>query len=257
VIGDAMSKEKAEKASKQVSPEAARPAVAEDDRRTALEVAAVPGRAPLDVAGERRVLDELHERREAQLHRKTELESERKTHAYAAHVQHDAEASKLLSRSIDDALRLDQHLASLDDAIAEQERVVARAEAEAALEADREQARALRKELIAFMLAGKRCHEALLAFATASAELAAARDRMQRLGCHYPSPEQLRVYGVLAVHTVLMQTPWREVGRHLASHEQKWFTKLVAEWSRAVERGIAARLGEAEPATKIESEVAA
>jgi hypothetical protein len=193
---------------------------------------------------ERRILAELVERREAQRHRRIELESERKAHAHAAHAQGDAEAGKLLARVIEQSFKLDQHIESLTDAVNEQERVVARAEAEAALEADREQARALRKELIAFMLAGKRCHEALMAFATASAELTAARDGMQRLGCHYPSPEQLRVYGVLAVHTVLMQTPWREVGRHLASHEQKWFTKLVAEWSRTIHRGIAARLDE-------------
>ena len=209
-----------------------------------------------DVERQRRVLEELRQRREAQLHRKSELESERKTHAYAAHVQHDAEASKLLSRSIDEALRLDQHIASLDDALVEQQRVVARAEAAAAQEADREQARALRKQLIRFVTAGKHCHEALLAFAAASAELRAARDEMGLLGCNYPSSEQLRVFGNLAVHSALMATPWRE-GRHLAPAERKSFAGLVVEWCKVVERGIDARLGEAEPATKIEPEVAA
>jgi hypothetical protein len=234
--------------------DAARPSVVDDSPHEVV-TAAGPGR-PADVAAERRVLEELRGRREAQLHRRGELEAERRAHAHAAHAQNDQEAGKLLARVIEQSFKLDQHIESLTDAIVEQERVVARAEAEAVREADREAALALRRELIRFLHAGKACHEALAAFAVASAALVAARDAMAALGCHFPSSEQLRVLGGAAVNTALMNTPWG-VGRHLAPAEQKQFTKLVAGWSRTIERGIDARLGEAEPATKTEPEVAA
>jgi len=211
-----------------------------------------------DVERQRRVLDELKERRSNQLHRKSELENERKAHAYGAHVQHDAEAGKLLTRAIDETLRLDQHIESLTDAINEQERVVVRAEQVAAKEAEREKLLRLRGELTRFVTAGRATHQALATFVAAQAELRAALDAMHRLGCSFPSGDQLRVLGGAAVNSMLMETLWsRDIGRHLAPHERKTFAGLVAEWSRTIERGIDARLGEAEPATKTEPEVAA
>jgi hypothetical protein len=214
--------------------------------------------APLgDVAAQRRVLAELQERREAQLHRKSELESERKTHAYAAHVQHDAEAGKLLTRAIDETLRLDQHIASLDDALAEQARVVARAEAAAAQEADRAQALALREALIAFIATARQLDEALAAVALHGIKLCELQREMHRAGAAVPSGAQIDALGARCLLTACSQTPWRRHFEVLPPHERRSFSELVAYWGAAIERNIKIRLGEAEPATKIEPEVAA
>jgi len=235
--------------------DAARPSVVDDSPHEVV-TAAAPGRAA-DVASERRVLEELRGRREAQLHRKSELESERKTHAYAAHVQHDAEASKLLSRAIDEALRLDQHIASLDDAIAEQECVVARAEAAMAQEADRAQALALRQALIAFIATAGQLDDALAAVAMHGVKLCELQREMHRAGAAVPNGAQLDALGARCLLTACAATPWRRHFETLAPHESRSFSEVCAYWGQKIERNIAARLGEAEPALKIEPEVAA
>jgi hypothetical protein len=203
--------------------------------------------APLDVAAERRVLDELIARREAQLHRRTELEVERKSSAHAALALRDVEAGRVLDRVTQEAFKLDQHVAALTDAIAEQERVVVRAEQVAAKEAEREKLLQLRGELTRFVTAGRATHQALATFVAAQAELRAALNAMHELGCSFPSGDQLRVLGGAAVHTALMETLWgRDIGRHLAPGERKTFAGLVIEWSKTIERGIDARLADGE-----------
>ena len=214
-------------------------------------------RAPLDVAAERRVLDELIARREAQLHRKTELEAERKSSAHAALALRDAEAGRVLDRVTNEALKLDQHLLSLTDAINEQERVVARAEAAAAQEADRAQALALREALDAFIATARQLDDALAAVALHGIKLCELQQVMRRVGAAVPSGAQIDALGARCLLTACSQTPWKRHFEVLPPHERRSFSELVAYWGAAIERNIKIRLGEAEPATKIEPEVAA
>jgi hypothetical protein len=216
----------------------------------------IAARAPLDVAAERRVLGELVARREAQLHRKVELESERKTHAFAAHVEGNAEAGKLLSRAIDEALRLDQHLASLDDAIAEQQRRVAAAETVAAKQADRQLAVELRDTCIEFLQAARQLDGALAAVAEHGHRLHLLQEQMHRLGAAVPSAAQLDSLGYRSLLTAVSAGPWHRHFETLAPHERRSFAALCAIWVGTIERNIAARLGEAEP-TATAPEVAA
>jgi hypothetical protein len=236
--------------------DAARPSVVDDSPREVV-MAAAPGRAAELVAGERRVLAELQERREAQLHRKVELESERRAHAHAAHAQHDKEASKLLTRAIDEMLRVDQHILSLSDAVSEQERVLARAEAAAAREADRAQARRLGDTLIEFLQCARRLDDVLAQVAVQGHKLHELQQQMHALGAAVPSAAQLDSLGARCLLTAVAQMPWRRHFETIAPHERRSFAELCAYWGQTIERNIATRLGEAEPATKIEPEVVA
>ena len=201
-------------------------------------------RAPLDVAAERRVLDELIARREAQLHRKTELEAERKSSAHAALALRDVEAGRVLDRVTQESLRLDAHLLSLADAIGEQERVVARAEATEAQEADRAQALALREALAAFIATARQLDDALAAVALHGVKLCELQQIMHRAGAAVPNGAQLDSLGARCLLTDCAATPWRRHFETLAPSERRSFAALCAQWGQNIERNIAARLGE-------------
>ena len=86
------------------------------------------------------------------------------------------------------------------------------------------------------------CGKALDLFVVGANKTDAALDSLHRLGCAYPSRDQVRVYGALAIHTALMASAlWsREVGRHLAPGERKTFGGLTAQWHDMVERNAVA-----------------
>src|SRR3974377_1137546 len=77
------------------------------------------------VAEAERILQELEKRRADHAARRSELEDARKTHAYAAHAQHDAAASRLLDGIITEVAKHDQQTKALTDAIDEASRRVA------------------------------------------------------------------------------------------------------------------------------------
>jgi hypothetical protein len=193
---------------------------------------------------------ELVSRRDADVERRRQI-------AFAAHSGQDREARKRLDALHDEAVRYDSRLASLDDAINEAKRRVVRAHEAAAHAADRAQALQLREALIAFIATAGQLDEALAAVAVHGNKLCELQREMRLAGAVVPNGAQLDSLGARCLLTACSATPWRRHFETLAPHERRSFAELCAYWGKTLERNIATRLGEAEPATKIEPEVAA
>jgi hypothetical protein len=188
-----------------------------------------------------RVLAELGQRRDRLHERLGELERERGQVAYAAHTG-DGAAGKLLDKTIAETVKHSEHVKALGDAIAEAGRRLEQARAREQREADRQRARDVRQVLGELVEGLGLCGKALDLFVVGANKANTALDSLHRLGCAYPSRDQVRVYGALAIHTRLMQSAlWaREVGRHLAPNERKSFDELKVQWHDMVERNAVA-----------------
>ncbi|MFY9955907.1 hypothetical protein [Bradyrhizobium sp.] len=86
------------------------------------------------------------------------------------------------------------------------------------------------------------------AFEDIHSDLIAMQDlhnRMLQLGSNFPSHQQFKVLGLLALKTALMGTPiWAREFDHLPPNQRHKFKDLVSGWADSIELGIAARLGE-------------
>jgi hypothetical protein len=68
---------------------------------------------------------------------------------------------------------------------------------------------------------------------------------MHRLGCNFPSHEQLQSLGARALKTALMGTPWAREFEHIAPRERFNFAKLAEDWASRIENNfLKPRLGE-------------
>jgi len=193
-----------------------------------------------------RTLAELEARRDRLIERRQQIERERGEVAYAAHTG-DSGASKLLDRVITEAVKNDEHLKALADAIAEGQRRLAQAREHEAKHADRNQALALREHLIMFLETARSLDEALVAVAAHGNKLHELQAQMHRLGAAVPNPAQLDSLGARCLLTACATTPWRRHFETLAPHERRSFSALCAQWGENIARNIAARLGESEP----------
>ena len=190
--------------------------------------------------------------------RKTALADKRREIAFDA-LSGDKSASKLLDGLHREAVELESRVLSVGDAIAEATRRLEQARQREQKEANKQRALQVRQVLGELVEGLGLCGKALDLFVVGANKTDAALDSLHRLGCAYPSRDQVRVYGVLAIHTAFMHSAlWaREVGRHLAPNERKSFGGLAAQWHDMVERNVAPFLDDADAEqTKTETEAA-
>jgi hypothetical protein len=209
----------------------------------------------INVAAAERTLAELEIRRERLIERRHEIERERGQLAYAAHTG-DAGASKLLDRVITEAVRNDEHLKALADAIAEGQRRLAVAREHEAKAADREAASELRGVLAEFLRTAHQLDTALAAVAAEGYKLHELQERMHRLGAAVPNGAQIDSLGYRSLLTACASTPWRRHFETLAPHERRSFSQLCAIWGQTIERNVATRLGVEQTNNKQQTEAA-
>jgi hypothetical protein len=173
--------------------------------------------------------------------RKTALADKRRQIAFDA-LSGDKSASKLLDGLHREAVELESRVVSVNDAIAEAQRRLEQARQREQKEANKQRALQVRQVLAELVEGLGLCGKALDLFVGGANKADAALEALHRLGCAYPSRDQVRVYGALAIHTALMQSAlWaREVGRHLAPNERKTFDELKVQWHDMVERNAVA-----------------
>jgi hypothetical protein len=101
----------------------------------------------------------------------------------------------------------------------------------------------VRAALDRFVEAGRDIDACLADLVAASDAMRAALTEMHRLGCQFPSHEQLSTLGALALRTALMQAgPWSRYFERVGPTEAKTFGQLVEAWAITVENNIRPRL---------------
>lgn len=199
--------------------------------------------AKTQVEAAQSIVDRLEAARLQLIERGKELAEERRKISFLAHTG-DAKARARLDRIIADLGAHGNELASVEDAIIEAGARLNVARVHASLSADREQALDLRDALFDFCDAGEKMDAAFVAIREASEAMRDAHSKMYALGARTPSHEQVRVFGLLALQTALMQSPWAKEFPHLAPHERRDFKSLVDGWHDQLTPGIAARIGD-------------
>ena len=213
---------------------------------------------PITVTEAAATLSRFERERNDVLGRQVLLADKRRACAFDA-LSGDKSASRLLDGLVREAAELESRLVSVGDAIAEAQRRLAAAREYEQKEANKQRALQVRQVLGELVEGLGLCGKALDLFVVGANKAEAALDELHRLGCGYPSRDQVRVYGVLAIHTAFMHSAlWaREVGRHLAPNERKSFGGLAAQWHDMVERNVAPFLDDADAEqTKTETEAA-
>jgi hypothetical protein len=171
-----------------------------------------------------------------------ELTDERQQIGFAAHTG-DQKARQKLDK-LNAAIVVHQsETASLEAAINEAQRRLDAAKHEAALAADREQAHELVQVLGQFTECCRLIDDALADIVTEGNRLEVLLGKINSLGCGNPNRAQLETLGALALHSSLMQTPWRREFRHLAPNQRQSFTGMIEAWHTAVSRNIEQRIG--------------
>ena len=198
----------------------------------------------INVAAAERTLAELEQRRDRLIERRQQVERERGQVAYAAHTG-DSGASKLLDRVITEAVKNDEHLKALADAIAEGQRRLAQARETEARAADRAKAVELRAALKRFVEHGAGVDAALDVLIESCAGMERALVEMHRCGSTFPSDAQLLSLGSRVVIAALSRTTFRREFPAVPPLERnRTMSAIVQQWSDTVERSIQQRLGD-------------
>jgi hypothetical protein len=197
------------------------------------------------------VLAELEAQHQALIDEKARLDRELGTVSYEAHSRGNAapEANKRLDAAIENIVRRDAELRSVDAAIE-----VAKRHVEEARQAEAQaQAREIAKELAARADAIVE-HAKALDQANAirvdqshaiAEQLELLRALGQRIGVHVPSHQQLLAMGSRAERTSLALTPWaREIGEAIAPNERRNHSSYVTAWRDAIVNAAAAVMGD-------------
>jgi hypothetical protein len=116
-------------------------------------------------------------------------------YSFAAHAEHDAEATRQLSAARAESLGIDQRLREHDCAISEAELRLQQAQLVASRAADVDHAKMVRKAAQQFAEAGVRVDQALSALAHAGHSLVETHARLSELGVAFPSGAQLDALG--------------------------------------------------------------
>src|SRR5262249_9445919 len=196
------------------------------------------------------VIADLEAKRAACVKRGTELADERAAVALAAHTG-NAKARKRLDEINAAIATHESELASLGAAIKAAGESLKKAEAAAALEADRKLAGEARVivDRIDSLFASADVHfkQALEALNAADGRI----EELHRLGFDFPTAVQLRANIIYALETALMSLPkylWSELSRntvrYLAPGQRRSFSQFWSDMSAALGREIATRLGE-------------
>jgi hypothetical protein len=197
------------------------------------------------------VLAELEAQRQALLEEKARLDRELGAVSYEAHSRGNAapEANVRLDQAIDNIVRRDAELRSIDAAIE-----VARRHVESELAVERQaQAREVARELLkragALVQYAQTLDDANSIRVEASRALAEELELLralgQRIGVHAPSHQQLLAMGSRAERTAMVLTPWaREVGEAIAPQEKRTHQSYAEPWRDAIVKAAGALMGE-------------
>jgi hypothetical protein len=198
-----------------------------------------------DVATAERTLAELEQRRDRLIERRQQIERQRGEIAYQAHTG-DAGASKLLDRVITEAVKNDEHLKALADAIAEGQRRLAQAREAEARAADRAKAVELRAALKKFVEYGSGVDAALDVLIESCAGMERSLTEIHRFSS-FPSDAQLLSLGSRVLIAALSRTTFRREFPAVPPLERnRTMTQIVQQWAGTVERSIAQRLEQTE-----------
>jgi hypothetical protein len=199
---------------------------------------------PIDVTTAERTLTELEQRRDRLIERRQQIERQRGEVAYRAHTG-DAGASKLLDGVISEAIKNDEHLKALADAIAEGQRRLAQAREHEARAADRAKAAELRGLLQKFVEYGSGVDAALDVLVESTNGLEQTLVAIHRAGSGFPSDAQLQSLGGRVLLAGLSKTPFRRNFETVPPLERnRTMSAIVQQWSDTVERSIQQRLGD-------------
>jgi hypothetical protein len=187
-------------------------------------------------------LAKLEDHRRHLIQKATELDAERQKIAFSAHTG-DQKARQRLDRINAETASHQSELLSIDAAITEAQSRVEAAHRQAAIEADREQARKLVQELEAFEACGDKLDELIGDFVKYSFALERTVSEINALGCPSPSHAQLDALGARALLTALNKTPWAREFSPLPPNERRTFASLIEAWSPQIRSNIDGRLG--------------
>jgi hypothetical protein len=178
--------------------------------------------------------------------RGVELAAARKRASYGAHALHDVEQRKQLAAVVGETVRYETEGRALIDARDEGRRRLEEARQHAAREADKANARQVRKVIDELVEHGAVVDDALHDLVEAGSNLKECFDRLSRLGVTSPRYEQLATLGNICVVSALGRSIWKRYHRTLAPGQRMTFADLTKTWAVTVERDVRARLGEAE-----------
>jgi hypothetical protein len=198
------------------------------------------------VATAERALRELQEKYDRVSAARAEDDREMGRVSLAAHSG-DAEASKRLDTVVERMLRRDLELKSITSAIAAAQHNLVEARADEAAADQRRVALEVRSLLKSLRDAGAVCDNALAEFAAGSNAMKEIIQRINALGFHHPSAMQLVSLGERAVRGTLVNSPFARAFETIAPRERQNFNDFTGQWLVALEREIAARLGEIKP----------
>ena len=197
-----------------------------------------------DVVAAERTLAELEQRRDRLIERRQQIERERGQVAYAAHTG-DAGASKLLDRVITEAVKNDEHLKALADAISEGQRRLTQAREAEARAAEQAKAVELRAALKRFVEHGAGVDAALDLLIESCAGLERTLVEIHRAGSQFPSDAQLLSLGSRVLIAALSRTTFRREFPAVPPLERnRTMSAIAQQWSDTVERNIRERLGD-------------
>jgi hypothetical protein len=187
------------------------------------------------------IVNELTVKHRALADKADDLAVQRRELSYAAHTG-DERAKKKLDQLTRETVTLALEHENVASALVEANRKLNEAQAEAAREQQKENARKLRAVTKAFVELGNEVDELLSELATASAALKASVSEIHGLGVGFPSHAQLQSLGERALHTSLMNTLFQ--AQHVPPGERTTFAKLIKGWAATIERGVEQTLGE-------------
>jgi hypothetical protein len=198
---------------------------------------------PNSVADAERVLAELDVKRAACIQRGTDLADERASVALAAHTG-DAAARKKLDALNRESAEHASELRSIDEALKAAALKLQAARQHAASEADKANARQVRKVIAELVEHGAVVDDALHDLVEAGDRLKECFDRLLRLGVTSPRYEQLATLGNICAVSALGRSIWKRYHQALAPNQRMTFADLTKTWAVTIERDVRARLGE-------------
>ena len=197
-----------------------------------------------------RTLRDLQEKHDRVAATRADDDREMGNVSYKAHSG-DTEASKRLDSVVERMLRRDLELKSITSAIMVAQQNLVEAKADEAAADQRRVALQARSLLASLRDAGKTCDEALATFAAGSDVMRRIIQEINALGFHHPTGMQYMSLGERAVRTALVNTAFSRAFEAIPPSERQEFNDFVGKWCVALEREIAARLGETKQTEKV------
>jgi hypothetical protein len=166
--------------------------------------------------------------------------------SYEAHSRGNAapEANARLDQAIENIVRRDAELRSVDAAIEVARRHVEQAQAAEHAKAERARATEIRAVIGRLKTAGQTVDDALEVLVEVGAQLHAEIDSLHRLGWDHPNHAMVMTHGERVLRTAIAKTMWARIIERLPPNERTTFAHVISQWEIMFER----RLGEQEAA---------